>query len=328
MWSTAADTAIRSDTEAAAEPSAAPASPARVAPARRRRPTLRASRRPGARRAVAAVADQVRWELLPLAGVTDHLGHLPAGARVTVTCSPKLGVDATVDLAVRLAARGLAATPHLAARQIASPDHLAALLRQLAAVGIDDLFVVGGDAAEPAGPFPDGLALLEAIAATDHRFAHVGVPAYPEGHHRIDEATLWAALEAKQAHATYVVTQMCFESGAICRWIAAARARGLTLPVHAGVPGVVDPATLLRVSARIGIGDSMRFLRGNRQMVSRLLRPGGYRPDALLRGLGARVRAGHCDVAGLHVYTFNRIQPTVEHLEELRRRAFETAGAR
>lgn len=327
MWLHATDTASRSDTEVA-EWGAALTSPTRVAPPRRRRPALRVSRRPAARRAVAAVADEVRWELLPLAGVADHLGHLPAGARVTVTCSPKLGVDATVDLAVRLTARGFAATPHLAARQIAGHDHLAALLHQLAAVGVDDIFVVGGDATEPAGPFADGLALLAAIADSGHRFAHIGIPAYPEGHHRIDDATLWAALDAKHAHATYLVTQMCFESGAICRWIAAARARDITLPVYAGIPGVVDPATLLRVSARIGIGDSIRFLRGNRHTAARLLRPGGYRPDALLRGLGARVRAGHCDVAGLHVYTFNRIQPTVDHLQELRRRAFETAGPR
>lgn len=329
MWSTAADTVIRSDPGAAGEPDAAPSSPARVPPVRRRRrPTLRPSARPAARRAIAAVADHIRWELLPLAGVTDHLAHLPAGAHVTVTCSPKLGVDATVDLAVRLTARGFVATPHLAARHIASPDHLATLLHQLAAVGIDDLFVVGGDAAAPAGPYPDGLALLDAIAASGHHFAHVGIPAYPEGHHRIDTPTLWTALEAKQAHATYAVTQLCFDSGAICRWIAAARHHGITLPVHAGIPGVVDPTTLLRVSARIGIGDSMRFLRGNHHTATRLLRPGGYRPDALLRGLGARVRAGDCDIAGLHVYTFNRIQPTVAHLEGLRRRAVETAGAR
>lgn len=293
--------------------------PSRLRPVSSRR-LGRSGMRPANRRALASIVDDVRWEVLPLSGVEEQLQHLPAGARVTVTCSPKRGVDHTVELAVRLAALGFEAVPHLAARQIADRDHLAALLDQLAAVGVDDAFVVGGDAAEPAGSFPDGLALLEAMTELGHPFSRVGVPAYPEGHHLIDAETLWAALESKQRYASYLVTQMCFESATICRWITEARQRGIALPVYAGVPGVVDPAALLRISTRIGIGDSVRFLRSNREAVTRLLRPGGTGPDSLLRGLAARVRADGCDLAGLHVYTFNRVEPTVRHVQALRRR--------
>lgn len=275
-------------------------------------------RRPRTRRTLAAIADDVRYELLPLSGLAAQLVHLPVGARVTVTCSPARGVDHTVDVAVGLAELGFEAVPHLAARQVTGADHLATLLDRLAAAGVDDAFVVAGDAAEAAGPYPDGLALLEAMADRGHPFARLGVPGYPEGHHLIDDEALWAALAAKQRHATYVVTQMCFASATICRWVAEARERGVVLPVYAGVAGVVEPATLLRVSARIGIGDSVRFLRSNRAAVARLLRPGGARPDALLHGLAERVRAGGCDIAGLHVYTFNRVARTVAHIEALR----------
>jgi methylenetetrahydrofolate reductase (NADPH) len=69
------------------------------------------------------------------------------------------------------------------------------------------------------------------------------------------------------------------------------------------------------------VGDSLRFLRGNHRAVARLLRPGGYRPDAVLRELGEGARKGRCEIAGLHVYTFNRVEPTVSHYEALRRRA-------
>ena len=70
-------------------------------------------------------------------------------------------------------------------------------------------------------------------------------------------------------------------------------ARGTRLPIYVGVPGVVSRAKLLRVSARIGIGDSLRFLRKNGSFAGRFLR-GGFSPDPLVDGLGpvARKREG------------------------------------
>lgn len=311
---------MRSATTIAAARGSTPAGP----PRRRHRPRGTPARRPATRRALAAVTGAIRWEVLPMAGVIGQAAHLPPGSPVTVTCSPARGIEPTVDTAVELARRGFDAVPHLAARQIPGTGELADLVQRLAAAGVTDVFVVGGDAAEPAGPFSDGLALLEAMAAVGHPFTRVGIPAYPEGHHRIDTQRLWQALAAKQPHASYVVTQMCFDSAVIGEWVAAARRRGIALPVYAGVPGAVELPALLSVSRRIGIGDSLRFARGNRRAVGGLLRPGGYRPEPLLRGLGARVREG-CELAGVHVYTFNRVEPTVRRVQALRRRELDQA---
>ncbi|PSO52790.1 MAG: methylenetetrahydrofolate reductase [Actinobacteria bacterium QS_5_72_10] len=249
------------------------------------------------RRCAGGVTGDIQWEVLPLSGVAEQTSHLPAGARVTVTCAPARGIDPTVDLAVSLAGRGFVAVPHLAARQIHGHGHLTEVLDRLAAAGVDEAFVVGGDATEPAGPFTDGLTALEAMASRGHGLGRLGVPAYPEGHDHIDDETLWQSLKAKQAHADYIVTQMCFDSAAI----------------------------LLRISRRIGIGDSLRFLRGNRRVMGSLVRPGGYRPDELLRGLADRVGQG-CDLSGLHVYTFNRVAPTVGRIDTLRRRGLSPQG--
>lgn len=312
---------MRSATTIAAARGASP-----TAPARRWRHRHRDAPggRPATRRALAAVIGAIRWEVLPMPGVIDQAAQLPPGSSVTVTCSPARGIEPTVDTAVELARRGFDAVPHLAARQIPGTGALADLVQRLAAAGVTDVFVVGGDAAEAAGPFGDGLALLEAMAALDHPFTRVGIPAHPEGHHRIDAQRLWQALAAKQPHASYVVTQMCFDSAVIGQWVAAARRRGIALPVYAGVPGAVELPALLSVSRRIGIGDSLRFARGNRRAVGGLLRPGGYRPEPLLRGLGARVREG-CQLAGVHVYTFNRVEPTVRRVQALRRRELDQA---
>lgn len=290
-------------------------------------------RRRGRDQAVGALLDTPRFEIVPLHGAIEQVHALPAGATVTVTSSPTRGADATIALAEELTGRGFHAVPHLAARQLHDEAELAAICARLDRAGVTDVFVIGGDAAEPAGEFPDGLTLLQAVDGLGFRFENVGIPAYPEGHYAIDDETLWADLKAKRPYATYLVTQMCFDADTICRYTAAARDRGIDLPVYVGVPGAVDVAKLLRISLQVGVGESLRFVRGNASVARRLLRPRiargesgvwTYRPDGLVRKLAARTRddagdgqsgAGrrgyHCEIAGLHLYTFNQVGSTV-----------------
>jgi methylenetetrahydrofolate reductase (NADPH) len=198
---------------------------------------------------------------------------------------------------------------------------LADVLDRLDAAGIDEVFVVAGDLREPEGDYADGLALLRSMAELGRLPARLGVPSYPEGHWAIDEHTLWSSLHAKQRYADYTVTQLCFDAGAVCRFAAAARDRGVTLPVVAGVPGVVDAGKLLRISLRVGVGESLRFVRGHRSVAGGLVRPGGYRPDGLVGKLAGHVAEGRCELAGLHLYTFNHITATARWVRQARRRA-------
>lgn len=274
-----------------------------------------------------------RLELLPLPGTSDHIGQIPAGSTATVTSSPRSGVEATIGLVEELSRHGLDAVPHLAARQFGSESELTGVLARLHQAGVRDIFVIGGDRPSAAGSndvqgsgwptgsngddasaFPDGIALLEAIATSGYEFEQIGVAAYPEGHPSIDSATLEHALRVKQHYATYAVTQMCFDAASISSFAAMARAAGITLPLIAGVPGPVTMPKLLRISLRIGVGDSLSFVRGHRSIAQRLLRPRGYRPDSLLRRLDQLDRStGY--ISGVHIYTFNEVGPTLEWLE-------------
>jgi methylenetetrahydrofolate reductase (NADPH) len=242
-----------------------------------------------------------------------------------VTASPNKGIDATVDWAARLQADGFRAIPHLSARMIASRSVLSGLLERAREAGVTHAFVVGGDADEP-GEYLDGLSLLRAMAELGRRPARVGVPSYPEGHWAIDDDTLWTSLRAKQSHADYTVTQLCFDADTVCRFVAAARDRGVGLPVVVGVPGVVDAGRLLRISLRIGVGDAVRFARAHRSTAAALVRPGRYEPDDLVRALAAHVADGRCVLAGLHLYTFNQIAPTVRWLTDAGRPSPGSAG--
>ncbi|WP_205738710.1 methylenetetrahydrofolate reductase [Halomonas heilongjiangensis] len=249
-----------------------------------------------------------RYELLPLKGMQEVARHLPAGAVVTVTCSPRHGLERTLEAAEWLAVAGFQVVPHIAARLVRDPAHLRRLVARMLAAGIDDCFVVGGDAERPAGEYAGGAELLEAMAAMSSRPSRLGVPAYPEGHHRLDDATLQRVLDAKAALADYAVTQMCFEASTVLAWLERQRRSGMTLPVYAGIPGVLERTRLLSVAMRLGLGTSTRVLSRRTGLVGRLLQPAVYRPDDLLQGLLPAVGDG--GIAGLHVYSFNQVGAT------------------
>ena len=128
---------------------------------------------------VAALLRSPRYEVFPGRATEQAVADwVPAGMTVTVTASPVKGLDATVELTERLAARGYRVVPHLAAVSVASDAHLAGLVARLKDCGVDDVFVPGGDAPHPAGPFDGALPLLE-------RAGRDGPPVQPDRHHRL-----------------------------------------------------------------------------------------------------------------------------------------------
>ena len=252
-----------------------------------------------------------RYEVIPLAGVEEAvLEHVPREITVTVTASPTKGLEPTVELATRLVRAGYRAVPHLSARLVPGEGELGELLARLAEAGVDEVFVVAGDAERPAGPYAGAADLLRAMASLGHPFARVGITGYPESHPLIDDETTIQAMFEKAAYADSITSQICFDPSATCAWVENVWARGTRLPIHVGIPGVVSTAKLLRVSARIGLGDSMRFLRTHAGTVGRLVRPGAYRPDGLLAGLAPCLTGRERKVAGFHVFTFNELAAT------------------
>jgi methylenetetrahydrofolate reductase (NADPH) len=248
------------------------------------------------------------FEVIPLKGVMEKTASIAPGSTVSVTASPTRGMTPTVDLATELQARGYRAVPHLSARTIENRGDLSSIIKRLDHGGVGQVFITGGDG-EPRGAYYDALALLQDMAALGHPFLEVGITGYPEGHPLIPSDRLRQSLLEKQAHATYIVTQMCFHPQTIVDWIISIRGEGVTLPIKVGVPGAVDPARLLSIGARIGVGDSMRFLAKNRGSILGMLRPGRYRPDRIVGPL-AEIGDG-LGMTGIHLFTFNQVEATV-----------------
>ncbi|QVQ52481.1 methylenetetrahydrofolate reductase [Spiractinospora alimapuensis] len=258
--------------------------------------------------------ERPHYEVLPLPWVRQVVrDNLEPGTFVTVTSSPSRGMEATVELTEALTADGYSVVPHLAARAMDDEERLLRIVERLDHVGVRDVFVVGGDNPMWAGPYESGVELLAALRTLGHPFTDIGVPAYPEGHPTIDDATLWRALVEKQRDATYVVTQMCFSAETIAAWAGTARHHGVRLPMRVGIPGLVQRRRLALMTVRIGVGDSARFLRKQSMSLARLLRPGGYSPTPLVRRLA---RLPDTPIVGLHLYTFNQIERTARWARE------------
>lgn len=250
-----------------------------------------------------------RLELVPIEGVEEQADHLPEGTTVTVTCLGR-GIENSLRLTERLTERGLRVVPHIPARLVAGEVHLEEIVRRLDELDVKEIFVIGGDAKKPAGPFSSAFELLSAMADQGHDFDHVGIGGYPEGHPAIGDDALHQALLDKQPFATYIVTQMCFDPDAILDWVAKIRRQGIWLPVLVGIPGLVEKKRLFRVSGKIGVGDSVRFLRKHSGLVGSFLGLGSYQPGKLARELVPYVGDPDYDIAGFHVYTFNQVEST------------------
>ena len=207
---------------------------------------------------------------------------------VTVTASPAKGLDATLDLAERLAGLGYQVVPHLSARLVRDDAHLADIVARLIACGVDDVFVPAGDADPPAGRFDSALSLLERLAEMGSPFARTGITGYPETHPRIGDDVTIQAMWDKRRLAAYIVSNLCFDPATVRRWIRRVRARGVTLPMYVGLAGPVERTRLLRMAAKAGASESARFLAGHVEWFLRFGTPGGYQPGAAARPAGPR----------------------------------------
>ena len=263
---------------------------------------------------VADLLTSPRFELMPFESFEEQMRNLPDGAHIAITTSPTLGLEATVEWTEKAATQGYEIVPHIAARYVEDSAHLDEVAGRLTDAGVTDIFVPGGDREEPAGEFESAYDLLSTLAALDHSFESVGITGYPEGHAFLDDRTLVDAMEKKEPYATYIVTQLCYDPDAVLDWVEEIRERGIDLPVEVGVPGVMKYQRLLGISQKVGVGDSVRFLRktsGVLGFVRQIIGSRGkYTPDDLIEGLAPYAEDPEYGIRGVHIYTFNQVPDT------------------
>ena len=266
--------------------------------------------------------EQARYEVLPTATTEDKvLAHVPRDRVITVTASPGKGLEATFELAERLAGHGYPVVPHLAARMVSGRSELSEICERLTGKGITRIFVPSGDA-ETVGDYPDALALLEDLDALGRPFEQVGITGYPESHPTIADDLTIQSMWDKRRYATHIVSNLTFDPVVLRDWVQRLRARGVTMPLLIGLPGPVDRTKLLSMATKIGVGESTRFLAKHKGTFARLAAPGGFTGERFLEQCAPALAPPEALVEGLHVFTFNQIAETeawrTDLLERLR----------
>jgi len=260
------------------------------------------------RKALLASVRGSYMEIFPTPKIESKLDVLAPGSYIAVTCSPTKGVDETLDMSERLADRGFKVIPHVAARMVRDKAHLREIIGRINKTPITSLFVPGGDADKPAGRYDKALDLLRDLADIEHKFIEIGIGAHPEGHPIASDDELLEQLLAKQEFANYIVTQMCFDADRIAAWLREIRAAGVHLNAWLGMPGAADRTALIKTSLRIGVGDSVRFLKRQGKRAAQLMASSEYLPDSLQYDLAPVIADPDLRISGQHVFCFNQVE--------------------
>ena len=248
---------------------------------------------------------------------------IPPGTRINMTFLAHEDLPARL-MAVRSISRlGFTPVPHIPARRLRSQGMLEEFLTALRAeCAIENVLAVGGDPAEPEGPYADALAIMRTGLLQRYGTRHVSVSGYPDGHPDIPGPVLWSALEAKaglldqyQLDGT-IITQFSFDADPVLAWIEEVRTRGISLPVRVGVPGPAGARRLLAYAARFGVATSAGIARKYGLSLTSLMGTAG--PDRFIRALARGYDPGRHGAVKLHFYTFGGLAATSQWVAAFR----------
>lgn len=241
--------------------------------------------------------------------LTDAAAALPANTSLFIPWLRRDTHDDRIRAARAVREAGLIPVPHVAARHLtdqADADRLVARLANEA--GVDQLFLIGGDAEVPHGELGSALELLARLDPSRRGYRTIGFAAYPDAHATIPRAVLDEALDTKIAVAEdagvmpFVVTQFGFDAAPIADWLHRFRARGNGTAVRIGIAGPASVRALVHYARLCGVGAAGRQAIHHPGSLARMIGNGG--PDPIITALAAEgVRYRYAPV-GLHLFPF------------------------
>ena len=214
--------------------------------------------------------------------------------------------EGTLATVLEIRGEGIPAAPHISCIG-GSRESLRDVLAQYRSNGIRHVVALRGDlpsGSADAGDFRYASELVEFIRKETGDWFHIDVAAYPEYHPqaRSSEDDL-ANFERKvKAGADSAITQYFFNADAYWHFVDACAARGITVPIVAGIMPILSASGLARFSDNCG-AEIPRWIR-------RKLESFGD-DSASVRAFGLDVVTDLCagliedGVPGLHFYTLN-----------------------
>ncbi|HEX2653071.1 MAG TPA: methylenetetrahydrofolate reductase [Xanthobacteraceae bacterium] len=232
--------------------------------------------------------------------------HLGPDSLVYVSAPPNHSRQELAQAIARVRSAGFEPVPHLAARGFTGREELEEFIRTITGeAGVTRALTIAGDIDKPRGPFIDALALIESDVLQRHRLVEVGISAYPDGHPKIADDRLSAALKAKldaayaRGLAVHIVTQFCFDAEKILEWLRRVRYARIDVPIRIGIAGPTTLRTLMRYALKCGVRASLSGLTNPKAM--QLF--GEAAPDQLIATLAQSIDRLKLDAA-LHLFSF------------------------
>lgn len=224
------------------------------------------------------------------AGKLDAIrAELADGTAVYVAHPPGVPIDDIVSLAGQVQKLGLKATPHIIARKLESPEQLERALARCQELGIHNALCVAGDITAEKPAYDSSLEVLQTGLFQKYGFREVGIAGHPEGSKAIGEERVEHALRGKAEFAKtagfdlYFATQFGFDPQPFIDWEAATTNKGITLPIHVGLPGPASLRQLAKFAMLCGVGASMRMLTSRTSAMANLLST--QAPDEMVTAL-------------------------------------------
>ena len=222
--------------------------------------------------------------------------------------------EGTWNTVTEIAEAGLAVAPHISCIGTTRAS-VRELIGAYRARGIRRVVALRGDlpsgAGSGGGDFRFANELVEFIRAETGDWFHIEVAAYPETHPQARSAQDDLANFARKvaAGANSAITQYFYNSDAYFRFVEDAQRLGVTVPIVPGIMPITNYTQLARFSDACG-AEIPRWIR---------LRLQGYGDDReSIRAFGLDVVTDLCeqllsvDAPGLHFYTMNQVEPTLE----------------
>lgn len=247
---------------------------------------------------------------------------IPQGTRINVTFLGNEDLEMRVTAAKAVKDLGFVPVPHISARRIESEAELKEFLQALADVdAAKHVFAVGGDPAEPMGPYGSALEMIESGVFPEFGVEEVSIAGYPEGHQHMADDDFLRETQHKLSALTEqnlssgIITQFGFDIDPVAAWLNELAAKDITAPVRIGVPGPAGIRRLLKFAKRFGVGASAGVALKYGFSLTNLIGTAG--PDKFLNELASTTQETNFqgDVS-VHFYTFGGITNTAEWVKD------------
>ena len=227
---------------------------------------------------------------------------------IYITMIPGADCRETIEAANGIQAAGKQAIPHIAARSFSGPEVLNKCLSGLQDAGIKRVLLIGGGVPEPAGEYASVMDLLKTglfaengINSFDFAGHPEGNPDDPKSEYHLLEKLKWTK---EREFSTRILTQWSLNSQKTNNWISDLREKGVSNPIHLGIPGPSTIKTLMRFAKVCGVKASTQVLRKQGMNISKLMFVN--KPDKIISELSGYDQ--------LHLYPFGGIEKSAAWL--------------